>query len=176
MRGFNMALPPRNTAWNFEAVSQRNLRFLGSIWEYAVIASSSSTFPEDRSHVVSGHAVTEIAHLPSPLFASPQAPCPILLGRGPIPICEPLQRNRAFIVPGIRHGSEIVTYPPHISDSHIGVSQTPAASLFAAPTPAYSMNTFAESLEPVVHWTIQQWVFFFRRMWIESEPWSKMLS
>lgn len=171
-----MVVPPRNTAWNLEAASQLNLRFLGSTWEYAVIASSSSKFPEDRSHSVSGHAVTVKAHLPSPLFASPRAPCPILLERGPISICELLQRNRAFIVPGIRHGSEIVTYPPHISDSHIGVSQTPAASLFAAPTPAYSMNTFAESLEPVVHRTSQQWVFFIRLMWIEYESWRKILS
>lgn len=144
-----MALPPRNTAWSFEAASPRNLRFHGSIWEYGVIASSNSRFPGGRRHFVSGHAVTEIAHLPSPLFASIPAPCPILLVGGPYLSMNTSGEIGRLIVPEIRHGSEIVTYPPHISDSHICVSQTPAASLFAAPTPAYSMNTFAESLEPV---------------------------
>lgn len=171
-----MALPPRNTAWNFEVASPRNLRFLGSIWEYVVIASSSSTFPENRRHFVSGHVVTGKARLPSPLFASPPAPCPIFSEEAQYSSVKPSGEIRRLIVPDIRHGSEIVTYPPHISDSHIDVSQTPAASLFAAPIPAYSMNTFAGSLEPVVHRKTQQWVFFFRRMWIGSELWSKMLS
>lgn len=54
-----------------------------------------------------------------------------------------------LIVPEIRHGSEKATYPPRVADSHIGFSQTPAAFLFAATTLAYSMNTFAESPEPI---------------------------
>lgn len=91
-----MALPLRNVAWNFEAASPRNLRFLGSIWEYAAIASSNSTFPEGRRHFVSDHAVIEIAHLPSSRLASLPAPCPKLLRSGPIFIYGPLWRNRTF--------------------------------------------------------------------------------
>lgn len=64
---------------------------------------------------------------------------------------NPAREIGCLIVPEIRHGSEKATYPPRITDSHIDVSQTPAASLFAAPTLAYSMNTFAESPEPITY-------------------------
>lgn len=162
-----MTLPLRNAAQNFAIASPRNLHFLGSIWEYAVIASSNSKFPEGGRLRQCSCSDRESSAPELALCIYSRAVRHITQIRPQCPSMNHLGEIWRLIVPEIRHGSERVTYPPQVTGSHIGVFQTPAASLFAARRLAYSMSTFAESPEPN-HWTTQQWVFSFCGMLIGS--------